>query len=66
MLYDGEEVYSADKVPIVVNSFKVFGETQHVDAFLKCIIFDYVEKPRVFIIKDGAREEIELTHSNYE
>lgn len=66
VLYDGEEVYSADKVPIVVNSFKVFGETLHVDAFLKCIIFDYVEKPRVFIIKDGAREEIELTHSNYE
>ena len=66
VLYDGEEVYSADKVPIVVNSFKVFGETLHVDAFLKCVIFDYVEKPRVFIIKDGAREEIELTHSNYE
>ena len=31
VLYDGEEVYSADKVPIVVNSFKVFGETLRVE-----------------------------------
>lgn len=66
ILYEDEEVYKAKTVPAVVNTMKLFGSRLHIDAFLKCVVFAYCDKPRLFIIKDGVREEVELTHSSYE
>ncbi len=62
---DEEEVYKAEKIPAVVNSFKIFGDSLRIDAFLKCPIFMYCEKPSLFLIADGERKEIELTESAY-
>ncbi len=65
LFHEDEEVYKAEKIPAVVNTFKIFKDRLHIDAFLKCPVFMYCEKPTLFLIKDGEREEVELTESAY-
>ncbi len=65
---NGEEnpIYTAKKITAVVNRFKASGETLSIDAFLKSPVFMYCDEPEVYLIRDGKREKLELTHSEHE
>lgn len=66
LVFDGEECYRTKKVTAVVNKFKVKDNILSVDAFLKSPVFMYCDKPRLYLIKDGKKELLELTHSEHE
>lgn len=66
LLFKGEEIYKAPKITAVVNRFRASGNTLSVDAFLKSPVFMYCDEPEVYLIKDGKKERLELTHSEHE
>ncbi len=66
LVYNGEDIYTSEKVTAVVNRFKVTNGILKADAFLKSPVFSYCEKPELYLIKDGKREKLELTHSECE
>lgn len=65
---DGEEIciYNAKRLTAIVNGFTVKGDTVSVDAFLKSPALMYCEKPELYLIADGKRTKLELTHSAFE
>jgi glycerophosphoryl diester phosphodiesterase len=66
LIHNGEEIYTSEKITAVVNRFKVTNGILKADAFLKSPVFSYCEKPELYIVKDGKREKLELTHSECE
>ncbi len=66
LIHNGEEIYTSEKITAVVNRFKVTNGILKVDAFLKSPVFSYCDKPELYIVKDGKREKLELTHSECE
>ncbi len=59
-------IYTAKKITAIVNTFKPIGNTLHIDAFLKSPVFMYCDMPELYLVIDGKREKLELTHSSHE
>ncbi len=58
-----ESIYEVEQITAIINRFKPTGDTLKVDAFLKSPVFMYCEKPELYLICDGKRQKLELTHS---
>lgn len=67
LVFKGDNVvYEAEKITAVINRFRTDKNILSVDAFLKSPVFIYCGKPELYLIKDGKREKLNLTHSEHE
>ena len=66
LVLDDEDIYRAKKITAVVNRFTVKDGKISVDAFLKSPVFMYCPEPELYLIKDGVKERLLLTHSEHE
>ncbi len=66
LVFNDEDIYIAEKITAVVNRFKVTNGVLKVDAFLKSPVFSYCDKPELYLLRNGKREKLELTHSECE
>lgn len=66
LIYDGEPLYSSENITAVVTHFSLVGGKVNIDAFLKSPAFSFVEMPELYLVADGKRKRLELTHSQHE
>lgn len=66
LMFDGESVYETESVAAIINHFLVKNGSVHVDGFLKSPVFTYCDKPELYLVKDGVKELLPLTHSEHE
>lgn len=53
----GEIIYTLKKIEVVLCDFKVVGNRVKLMAFLKSALFNYVEKPKVLLVKNRCSTE---------
>lgn len=66
LLFGGEPVYTSQYVTAAVTHLRVKNCILSIDAFLKSPVFIYCGKPKVWLIKDGVKTELEAEHSQQE
>ena len=61
-------IYNTNKIQIILRYFKVKGDKIKIIAFLKSAVFNYVDKPKLYMIKNRHYDkprEIELRESSW-
>lgn len=66
LVFNDETVYEEKSVTAVINHFAVKKDLIHIDGFLKSPIFSYCDKPELYLVRDGIKEQLTLTHSEHE
>ena len=66
LVFNGEEIYKAKKITAVVNRLKITDGILKADAFLKSPVFMYCDEPELYLIRNGKREKLTLSHSECE
>lgn len=66
LLADGKVMYESDSVSMVATRLKVIDGRFMLDAFVKSPIFFFnKEMPRIFMVRDGVRQQLQVTLSDY-
>lgn len=66
LLADGELMYESESVAMVATRLKVLDGRFVMDAFVKSPIFFFdKQQPRIFMVRDGVRQQLEVTPSVY-
>ncbi len=66
LVFNGEEIYKAKKITAVVNRLKITHGILKADAFLKSPVFMYCDEPELYLVRNGKRERLNLSHSECE
>lgn len=66
LMFNGEPFYTEKSITAVINHFSVRNDRISIDGFLKSPILSYCGKPELYIVEDGNKKKLELTHSEHE
>lgn len=66
LVFNEDVIYKAKKITAVVNRLKITDGVLKLDAFLKSPVFMYCDEPELYLLKDGKREKLSLSHSECE